>query len=299
MAKLSIAVNPRDLRDLLQSSLGLVPLAKVPGLLRTLEKIAGRTSVPGPFEVGITALRCVGGEWEIEPRNEDLLKEGFVTSMLHGSDKKVLIALHSSLFAQLFRANGDPSKEDVNRSASVKKKQGGPGEKSVSSGQKNQNGAGAAMASRAPHPVAAAPDCLFVQPRALDGGAVEQNGSDNAVGGHEKRIVISEKQLFVAIKTALDCLEFADLLALSRAVLDALDALKSGASVPALRCSKRLVGLGDALNFELESEENTAALLVRGLLAGLGFSSLMQLNGEFAIRMNVAHAGSRKAAVNS
>jgi hypothetical protein len=47
MAKISIPVNPRDLRDVLQSSLERVPSARIHALLRTLEKIALQTAFRG------------------------------------------------------------------------------------------------------------------------------------------------------------------------------------------------------------------------------------------------------------
>ena len=79
MAKMSIAVDPRYLREVLQKSFGLVPCARVPGLLRALEKIAVKRSDAEPFELGVTSLRILGGRFAIEPRGEDLLKESVVT----------------------------------------------------------------------------------------------------------------------------------------------------------------------------------------------------------------------------
>jgi hypothetical protein len=143
---------------------------------------------------------------------------------------------------------------------------------------------------------------LTVQPSAQDGRTGVKAGDDDtpvAVSrGQEKRITISERNLLLAIKGALDGLQFEDLLALNRAVLDAVDSFKSQASRPALKAAKRLVWLERGLNIELENEETTAVSLVRGLLAGVGFGALMQLHGEFSSRMNVAHAGARKDAAN-
>ena len=115
MGKISIAVNPRDLREALQKALGLVPDARVIGLLRTLEKIATKRSDPEPFEVGVTSLRIVGGRFAIEPRGEDLLKESVVTSLLCRVDKRMLIQLHSCLFEQLWRGDSEPAKEVASR----------------------------------------------------------------------------------------------------------------------------------------------------------------------------------------
>src|SRR5271165_2786499 len=122
MGKISIAVNPRDLREALQKALGLVPDARVLGLLRTLEKIATKRSDPEPFEVGVTSLRIVGGRFAIEPRGEDLLKESVVTSLLCRVDRKMLVQLHSCLFEQLWRGDSEPAKGVGGESLEVKKK---------------------------------------------------------------------------------------------------------------------------------------------------------------------------------
>ena len=295
MARLSIPVNPRELREVIQSSLELVPSAKIFGLLRTFEKIALQTSTVAPCEVGVVALKYVDGQWEIHPRSDDLHKESVVISVLHGLEKKVLIALHSNLFGQLFKANGHPQKEPVSLSGQVKMARSEPATIPISAVQKRQGATGASG-------VNVGSVFLSLQSTPQDGKAVEPTGNDNVPGAtrnQEKRITISERNLFLAIKNALDGLEFADLLALNRSVLDAVDALKSGASRPGLKGVKRLVCLEGALNFELENEEPTAISLVRGLLAGLGFNALMQLHCEFSSRMNVAHAVARKTATDA
>jgi hypothetical protein len=295
MAKISIPVNPRDLRVVLQSSLERVPSARIPGLLRTLEKIALQTTYGGGFEIGVNPLQFVDGQWEVHPKNDDLHKESVVMSVLHGVEKKALIALHSDLFGQLFNANGHPQAAPANRSTEDKKARGEPVDLPVSAAQKRPVVAGAAGAR-------VGSVSLTVQPPAQDGRTVGTIGDDlapvAASRSQEKRITISERNLLLAIKGALDGLQFEDLLALNRLVLDAVDALKSRASRPALKAAKRLVWLEGGLNIEIENEEPTAVSLVRGLVAGLGFGALMQLHGEFSSRMNVAHAGARKAAAN-
>jgi hypothetical protein len=272
-----------------------VPSARIPGLLRTLEKIALQTASGGPFEIGVNPLRFVDGQWEVHPKNDDLQKESVVMSVLHGVEKRALIALHSDLFGQLFNANGHPQAALANRSTEEKKARGEPVDLPVSAAQKGPVAAGASGAR-------VGPVSLTVQPPAQDDRTVGKIGDDAAPvavsRSQEKRITISEKNLLLAIKGSLDGLLFEDLLALNRSVLDALDALKSRASRPALKAAKRLVRLEGGLNVELENEEPTAVSLVRGLVAGLGFGALMQLHGEFSNRMNVAHAGARKAAEN-
>jgi hypothetical protein len=137
MAKISIPVNPRDLRDVLQSSLERVPSAKIPGLLRTLEKIALQTTCGAPLDIGVNALQFVDGQWEVHPRNDDLHKESVVMSVLHGVEKKALIALHSDLFGQLFNANGHPQAEDGKSSVEDKKARGEPVDLPVSLAKKS------------------------------------------------------------------------------------------------------------------------------------------------------------------
>jgi hypothetical protein len=298
MAKISIPVNPRDLREVLQSALELVPSAKIPGLLRTLEKIAVQTSSAAPFEIRVSALHFVNGQWEVHPRSEDLHKESVVISVLHGSERRVLMALHSNLYGQLFTVNSEPQKEAVNRPAEVKKTQTEPGAMLISAVHKKSAAMGAATANG----TGATPISSAAQPPAQDGKAVEKIRNDNVQGGPssgDKRVAISERNLFLATKKALEGLEFGDLLSLNRSVLDAVDALKSGGSRPALKGAKRLVWHGHRLSFELENDEPMAVSLVRGLLAGLGFSALMQLHGEFSSRMNVARSGARKAAADA
>lgn len=298
MAKLSIPVSSRDLRDAVQSSLALVPAAKVPGLLRALEKIAGRVSGAGSYEIGIATMRHVQGRWEVQPRLEDLYRDGVVVSVLHGSDKKVLMAVHSSLFGQLFNSNDQPAQKDPYRYSSAQKKPGEPGTLTASGVQEKRNCA--AESGRKGSGVG--PDFPTRQSLSKDFTVAEQRLQDSEsgpTGNQMKAIAISEKQLFLAIKNSLDGLEFGDLLALNRGVLDVMDALKSGTSLPAMKCTKRLVGLGDTLSFEIENDERTPAVLVRGLLAGLGLNSLIQLHGEFSTRLNIAHAGPRKGAANA
>jgi len=294
MAKISIPVNSRDLRDVLQASLERVPSPRIPGLLRTLEKIALQTTSRTPFEIGVNALQFVDGQWEVHPKNDDLHKESVVVSVLQGVENKALIALHSDLFGQLF-TNGHPQAEAADRSSEDKKARGERVDLPGSVAHKKPVAAGApGMKVEA--------DSVRVQPPAHDGRTAGKIGNDDALVAvsrtQEKRIAISERSLLLAIKGALGGLQFEDLLALNRAVLDAVDSLKSRPSRAALKAAKRLVWCEGGLNVELENEEPTAVSLIRGLLAGLGFGALMQLHGEFSSLMNVAHAGARKAAAN-
>jgi hypothetical protein len=293
MAKISIPVNFRDLREALQCSLELVPSAKVPGLLRALEKIAGGVSGAASFEIGVTALRHIDGRWELQPKLEDLQREGVVIGVLHGSDRKALMAVHSNLFEMLFPPNDHPPRMDLTSSARVKTKRVDSNGVTSTAVQEKRNGAG----DRGEKGAVPRPDSLAQQSLLQDvkpGREPDHDHAPGSVRGPDKRITISEKPLFLAIKNSLDGLEFGELLSLNRWVLDVVDSLKNGSSLPALKCTKRLVGLGDALHFELENEDPTSVSLVRGLLGGLGMSTLIQLHGEFSVRLNVAHAGARK-----
>lgn len=216
-------------------------------------------------------------------------------SVLHGAEKKALIALHSDLFAQLFNTNSHPQAEVAERFSEDKKMRGEPVDLPDSAPQKKAiaaSGAGARVG----------PESVSVQPPAQVGktaGKIRDDDAAVAVSrNQEKRITISERNLLLAIKGVLGGLRFEDLLALNRAVLDAVDSLKSRPSRPVLKATKRLVWLEGGLTIELENEDPTAVSLVRVLLAELGFGALMQLQGEFSGRMNVAHAGARKAAAN-
>jgi hypothetical protein len=326
MAKISIAVDPRYLREVLQKSFGLVPCARVPGLLRALEKIAVKRSDAEPFELGVTSLRILGGRFAIEPRGGDLLKESVVTSLLCGADKKVLIALHSRLFEQLWTAESEPAK-DVS-TGSVEGPEGG-NEESV--GVQNDV-AGAQNEVTGPVTVVAPASTGSVEgeQKGPEGGNKESAGAQNEVTGpvtvvaqasgnqvdepiarrrkpaqingdeegaaaprnNEKGIIfVDEKKIFVSVKSALDNLDFGDLLAVNVAAVEAAGSLRNGVSQSAPRCKvKRLSGCGDTLTLELESEDETTASLVRGVLGGLSFASLMQLSGELLGRINRSQA---------
>ena len=280
MAKISIAVNTRDLREIFQKSIGLVPCARVPGLLRALEKIAVKRSDADPFEVGVTSLRILGGRFAIEPRGEDLLKESVVTSLLCGADKKVLILLHSQLFEQLWTADSETAKEVSTGSAEGEQK--GP-EGGYKESAEPVTGIAAASGNQVNKPIAR-------------GRKPAQNNGDEegaaAARNNEKGIIfVDEKKIFVSIRSALDNLDFADLLAVNVAAAEAVGSLKKGFSPSAPRCKvKRLSGCGDRLTLELESEDETTASLVRGVIGGLSFPSLMQLGGELLSRINRSQA---------
>jgi hypothetical protein len=335
MAKISIAVNARDLREIFQKSIGLVPCARVPGLLRALEKIAVKRSDADPFEVGVTSLRILGGRFAIEPRGEDLLKESVVTSLLCGADKKVLIQLHSQLFEQLWTADSETVKEVSTGSAEGEQKgpEGGYKESaeaqngvaepvtvvapaggnqaekpieevptgSVEGEQKGPEGGckeSAEAQDGVAEPVtaiAAASGNQVNKPIARGRKPAQNNGDEEgaaAARNNEKGIIfVDEKKIFVSIRSALDNLDFADLLAVNVAAAEAVGSLKKGVSLSAPRCKvKRLSGCGDKLTLELESEDETTASLVRGVLGGLSFPSLMQLGGELLSRINRSQA---------
>lgn len=70
----------------------------------------------------------------------------------------------------------------------------------------------------------------------------------------------------------------ADFLAVNRASMDALIALRAGAAIPAQKVkSKRLVGVTDSLELALENDQATARNLFCNLLSTLN-CSLMQIN---------------------
>jgi hypothetical protein len=286
MAKISIGVNARDLREVLDKSFGLVPGARVPGLLRALEKIAVKRSDPEPFELGVTSLRILGGRFAIEPRGEDLLKESVVTSLLCGADKKVLIPLHSRLFEQLWTEEPEPAK-DVS-TVSVE------GEQMAPEGG-NKESAGAQNVVAGPVTVVApATGNQVDNPIARGRKLAHTNGDEEsraAARNNEKGIFVDEKKIIVSIRSALDNLDFVDLLAVNVAAVEAVGSLNKGVSLSAPRCKvKRLSGCGDTLALELESEDETTASLVRGVLGGLSFASLMQLSGELLSRINRSQA---------
>ena len=294
MAKISIAVNPRDLRETLQKALGLVPDARVLGLLRALEKIAIKRADPEPFEVGVNSLRILGGRFAIEPRGEDFLKESVVCSLLCRADKKMLTQLHSCLFEQLWRGDSEPAKEVPGQSPEG-------GDKGIEQGNKDcvpsQDSVPAPLPIETPPPVD-----QVVKPVARDRKLATNNGEDGAATERNNGkgvIIVDEKKIFGSIKCALDELEFSDLLAVNVAVVEAVQSLNKGVTLSAPRCkTKRLSGCGDTLTLELE--EATTSSLVRGLLGGLSFNSLMQLTGELLGRVrsqDVAKHSASKAVV--
>ena len=282
MAKISIAVNPRDLREALQKALGLVPDARVLGLLRALEKIAIKRADPEPFEVGVNSLRILGGRFAIELRGEDFLKESVVCSLLCRADRRMLSQLHSCLFEQLWRGGSEPAKEVAGESSEG-------GEKGVEQGNKDS----VASQDSVPGPLPVetpAPVEQVVKPVARDRKLATNNGDEDDAATERNNgkgvIVVDEKKIFGSIKGALDELEFSDLLAVNVAVVEAVQSLNKRVTLSAPRCkTKRLSGCGDAVTLELGSEEETTSSLVRGLLGGLSFSSLMQLTGELLGRI--------------
>jgi len=282
MAKISIAVNPRDLREALQKALGLVPGARVLGLLRALEKIANKRTDPEPFEVGVTSLRIVGGRFAIEPRDDDLLKESVVTSLLCRADKKMLTQLHSSLFEQLWRGDSEPAKDVDGESPEGQKTGAERGNKDSVPAQDSVPG---------PLPIGTPPPAdQVVKPVARESKFAKNNEDGAAAERYNGKgaIIVDEKKMFGSIKSALDQLEFSDLLAVNVAAMEAVGLLlNNGVSLSAPRCKiKRLSGCGDTLTLELESEEVTTSCLVRGLLGGLSFNSLIQLTGELSGRIS-------------
>ena len=295
MGKISIAVNPRDLREALQKALGLAPDAWVIGLLRTLEKIATKRSDPEPFEVGVTSLRIVDGRIAIEPRGEDLLRESVVTSLLCRVDRKMLIQLHSCLFEQLCRGDSEPAKGVAVESPEVKRK-----------GVERAKNDSVAAPDSVPGPLpieTLLPLDQAVKPVGREGKLAKNNGDEggaSAERNHDKVVLfVDEKKIFGSIRSALDELEFGDLLVVNVAAVEAVQSLNKGVSINAPRCKvKRLSGCGETLNLELESEEETTSSLVRGLLGGLSFNSLMQLTGDLLGRIrsqDVAKVAASKA----
>jgi hypothetical protein len=293
MAKISIAVNPRDLREALQKALGLVPDARVLGLLRALEKIATKRTDPEPFEVGVTSLQIVGGRFAIEPRGDDLFKESVVTSLLCRADKKMLTQLHSCLFEQLWRGDSEPAKDVGGESPEGKKTGAERGNKDSVPAQDSVPG---------PLPIGTPPPAdQVVKPVAWESKFAKNNGDEDGAAAERYNgkgaIIVDERKIFGSIKSALDQLEFSDLLAVNVAAMEAVGLLNKGVSLNAPRCKiKRLSGCGDTLSLELESEEVTTSSLVRGLLGGLSFNSLMQLTGELLGRISRSQCAPKHSA---
>jgi hypothetical protein len=280
MAKISILVNARELREGVQKLIVQVSPERALGLLRALEKIALGKCEAGAFEVGISTVRYTMGQLEVIPRTDDLLKEPVVVSVLAGADPRLLKEWHSCLFGQLFRPAEGVLKNGVKGLREPRSSAKRTGGFEALAGPDGSGRGGLAVASPAG---VGSPVVQVIHPSAIE----EVGGEEEGGSGPSSVITIGEKTLLTSIKDALDGLAFEGLLAVNLEVMRAMGALKAGGivTVPKFK-TKRLLGSGQRLTVEFGNDEIPVENLVRGLLSGLRFGSLTQLCVDLSTRMD-------------
>jgi hypothetical protein len=100
MAKIYIPVSPRDLREVLQSSLELVPSARIPGLLRTPKKSMKSGGSRPPLKGAKRSVWLEDGvSFELE--NDEPTAVSLVRGLLAGLGSNALMQLHGEFSSRM------------------------------------------------------------------------------------------------------------------------------------------------------------------------------------------------------